>query len=283
ADICVCTDLDEVFEKGWRQKLENAWQKDIKQARYQYNWSLDEKNRPEVSFYNFKIHSRFDFVWKNPVHEYLEYQGQDYKVVFIEDLILNHYPDKNKSRASYLSLLELSVKENPQDSRSWYYLGREYKLLGMWDKSIKTLKKYLELDTSTWKDERAAALRDIAKCYLNKSDYSNAYQYYWKAIYENPSIRETYAEFAQVAYYNEDYLTVANMAKKAFRIKSRSKNYISESFAWDWTLPDIAAIACYNLKQYDQALKYAKIAYELNPDDQRLKDNYEFIKSIIKN
>ncbi|HEY8390481.1 MAG TPA: glycosyltransferase, partial [Clostridia bacterium] len=46
ADICVCTDLDEVFEKGWRQKLENAWQKDIKQARYQYNWSLDEKNRP---------------------------------------------------------------------------------------------------------------------------------------------------------------------------------------------------------------------------------------------
>ena len=24
ADICVCTDLDEVFESGWREKLENA-------------------------------------------------------------------------------------------------------------------------------------------------------------------------------------------------------------------------------------------------------------------
>ena len=25
ADICVCTDLDEVFEPGWRKKLENVW------------------------------------------------------------------------------------------------------------------------------------------------------------------------------------------------------------------------------------------------------------------
>ena len=25
-DICVCTDLDEVFEKGWRKRLEEAWQ-----------------------------------------------------------------------------------------------------------------------------------------------------------------------------------------------------------------------------------------------------------------
>ena len=24
-DICVCTDLDEIFESGWRKKLENIW------------------------------------------------------------------------------------------------------------------------------------------------------------------------------------------------------------------------------------------------------------------
>lgn len=24
-DICVCTDLDELFEPGWRKKLEEAW------------------------------------------------------------------------------------------------------------------------------------------------------------------------------------------------------------------------------------------------------------------
>ena len=28
ADICVCVDLDEKFEPGWREKLEKAWQSD---------------------------------------------------------------------------------------------------------------------------------------------------------------------------------------------------------------------------------------------------------------
>ena len=27
ADICVCTDLDELFTKGWRKELECVWQK----------------------------------------------------------------------------------------------------------------------------------------------------------------------------------------------------------------------------------------------------------------
>ena len=26
-DICVCTDIDEMLESGWREKLENAWEK----------------------------------------------------------------------------------------------------------------------------------------------------------------------------------------------------------------------------------------------------------------
>jgi len=26
-DICVCTDLDEIFEEGWREKLERIWKK----------------------------------------------------------------------------------------------------------------------------------------------------------------------------------------------------------------------------------------------------------------
>ena len=38
-DICVCTDLDEVFEPGWRKKLEEQWTKDATRARYNYNWS----------------------------------------------------------------------------------------------------------------------------------------------------------------------------------------------------------------------------------------------------
>ena len=36
-DICVCTDLDEVFNKGWRKELEKIWKKDTTRCRYIYN------------------------------------------------------------------------------------------------------------------------------------------------------------------------------------------------------------------------------------------------------
>ena len=40
ADICVCTDLDEVFHPGWRNALEAAWVPGTTQATYRYTWSF---------------------------------------------------------------------------------------------------------------------------------------------------------------------------------------------------------------------------------------------------
>ena len=41
ADICGCTDLDEVFTTGWRDKLEKQWGKNTKQAKYRYDWNYN--------------------------------------------------------------------------------------------------------------------------------------------------------------------------------------------------------------------------------------------------
>ena len=70
-DVCVCTDLDEVFESGWRKKIEQSF-KNANRLRYKYNWSLDEQNRPIVSFLYEKIHDRKHYKWIYPVHEILK-------------------------------------------------------------------------------------------------------------------------------------------------------------------------------------------------------------------
>lgn len=49
-DICVCTDLDEVFRPGWRAALERAWRPGTEQLRYSYIWSFDEHGRPGTEF-----------------------------------------------------------------------------------------------------------------------------------------------------------------------------------------------------------------------------------------
>ena len=107
ADICVCTDLDEVFVKGWREQLEQTWTKDTSRLLYTYNWSLDENNNPKVTFFREKIHSRNDYEWIYPVHEIPHFIGTNEVTKTNENIILNHYPDNTKSRSSYLKLLEL--------------------------------------------------------------------------------------------------------------------------------------------------------------------------------
>ena len=108
-DICVCVDLDEVFLPGWREELEKVWCDNTTRLRYIYNWSL-VKEKPTVSFYYEKIHARNGYKWIHPVHEVLKYEGRE-NVVTTDKIVLNHYPDATKSRSSYLSLLELSIKD----------------------------------------------------------------------------------------------------------------------------------------------------------------------------
>ena len=184
-DICVCTDLDEVFLKGWRSSLEEVWQENTTRLAYNYNWSLDKNNKPIINFYIEKIHSRNDYTWTHPVHEVLSYIGDKEEIKLTTDLItLNHYPDKTKSRSSYLPLLELSIKEDPTDDRNMHYLGREYMYHGYFNKAIDTLIKHLSLKSATWHDERAASMRFIARCYTNLERYREAKMWYKEAIKE---------------------------------------------------------------------------------------------------
>ena len=176
ADICVCTDLDEVFESGWRTELENTLN-NSDSLRYKYNWSIDDFDKPIVTFLYEKIHSRNNYEWIYPVHEILKCSKENEVVVTNENITLNHYPDHTKSRSSYLPLLELSVQENPNNDRNLHYLGREYMYYGKWQESIDTLIKHINLPTSTWAEERSASMRFISRGYLhlNRKDEAK----YW--------------------------------------------------------------------------------------------------------
>src|SRR5699024_7643609 len=122
-----------------------------------------------------KIHARQNYKWTHPVHEVLSYIGdKKEKKITTDKITVNHYPDNTKSRNSYLPLLELSVKEDPDDDRNMHYLGREYMYYGENEKAIDTLIKHLQLPRATWKDERCASMRFIARCYTRLKRYNEA-------------------------------------------------------------------------------------------------------------
>ncbi len=277
-DICVCTDLDEVFEKGWRKKLEKNWTKNTTRARYTYNWSLDSNNKPITTFYTEKIHSRNNYKWTHPVHEILETDKKE-NAITIDSIILNHYPDHNKSRKSYLPLLELSVKEDPKDDRNMHYLGREYMYYERWEDCINTLKKHLTLKKATWKDERSASMRFISRCYKKLDNYEEAKKWLDKAIKETPYLRDPLVERAFLAYDEKNYEDVEKYCLKALKIKYHLKTYINEPFSWNETIYDLLSISNYYQERYNYAVYFIDIAIQYNPNDKRLLNNKKLFET----
>ena len=279
-DICVCIDLDEVIEPGWRDKLENLWDDKTTRLKYNYNWLLDKNNKPQVNFYIEKIHSRNDYKWAHPVHEILENINNNECVKTTDEITINHYPDKNKSRSSYLNLLELSVKEDPTDDRNMHYLGREYMYNKRYEEAINTLIKHLSLEKATWKDERSASMRFISRCYRGLQRYDEAKIWLDKAIKETPYLREAYVEKAMLNYELKEWIQVVENLQRALIIETHQKTYINEIFAWNETIYDLLSIAYFNLGAKKLSLEYINKALKLAPDNERLINNKNIISGL---
>lgn len=285
-DICVCTDLDEVLIPGWRETLEKLWEDSLTRLRYHYNWSFDENGNPSICFYIEKIHCRNGFKWTHPVHEILSYDGKELMKT-TDDIIVNHYPDSTKSRASYLPLLELSVEESPMDDRNVHYLGREYMFYGRWNECIDTLIRHLSLPTAIWKDERAASMRFIARSYQALNRYEEAKMWLEKAIKEAPHLRDALVERALLAYKQSNFEEVIKYCNEALKITSHEKTYINEPFSFDHTIYDLLSIAYYELGNIKESKENIDIALTYLPKDERLLKNKEIIdntynKEVLK-
>ena len=276
-DLCVCTDIDEVFNEGWRKIIEDNYKPGITRIKYTYNWFI-ENNIPKVFFWSEKIHIRKNFKWIYPVHEILKYDG-DEKDLYLDNIILNHYPDNTKSRKQYLKLLELSVKENPGNERTLHYLGREYMYYSKWDKSIKILLKHL--DISKWDLEKNASMRFIARCYKNKQNIVESRKWYEKAIELCPYMRDAYIELAFLEYEQKNYDEVIKLCDNALKITDCKKLYINEVFSWDHTVYDLLSLAYYYKGNYKESFKNINKALEIT-NDERLVKNKNIIKKELK-
>lgn len=277
-DVCVCTDLDEVFTKGWRKQLEQVWTQGINRAKYRYVWNYNQDGSEGYIFYSDKIHSRNGFYWTHPVHEVLSTK-ENINAVLIPNVTLEHHADIYKSRSQYLQLLELSIKEDPHDDRNMHYLGREYMYNGLWQKAIDTLKRHLNMPSAVWKEERCASMRYIAKCEQNLNHLEMCEFYLKLAICECPTKREAYFELAKFYYEKEKWLDCAINLYSLLNIKIRELTYISDPICWSYIPYDMLSICNYYLSNKNEAIYYANIAYQMNKEE-RILENIKLFKKM---
>ena len=278
-DLCVCTDLDEVFRPGWRSALERAYAPEYNQYRYRYTWNFLPDGSEGHVFYAEKIHCRHGFCWRGPVHEVLFCPNT--RVRTVDGMQLNHLADPRKSRGQYLPLLELAVREEPENDRYCHYLGREYLFHRRWDDAIRLLKRHLALPTARWADERCASMRFLARCCREKQDLPGAEQWLLRAVAEAGHLREPWIELAELMMEARDWSGVTFAAERALRIKTRTDTYITEARAWGSLPWDLLSLGCYYTGRFADAKKASEEAVALEPDNHRLRENLRLIRNRV--
>jgi glycosyltransferase involved in cell wall biosynthesis len=272
-DVCVSVDMDEVLYPGWRESLESQWG-DANHGRFLYTWNHDEDGNDGLTFWYEKIHARYGYRWKHPVHEIIVPDRIEEKYVDVHGFQLHHFADPTKSRSQYLDLLALSVKEDPHNDRNAFYYARELMFYNHNEEATKEFKRHLSLPTAVWKPERAAGMRYLAKV----DDPENAEMWLKMATDECPDNREPWIELAQHYYRNSEWEKCLPTAQRALSIEVRDYNYLSEAWAWGPEPYDLAAISSYHLGLKEDAIRYGEKALELAPDDGRLMNNVVWYK-----
>lgn len=125
-------------------------------------------------------------------------------------------------------------------------------------------------------------MRYIARSYWAKGEAGQARDWYLRAITEAPHLREPYMDLARMLYETEEWEGVLYFTACALAVTVRPRSYICEAEAWGSLPHDLRAIAFYRMGSYPEALEEAERAADLEPDNQRLRENRRIIARRVQ-
>ena len=220
ADLCVCSDLDDIWPAGWRNRLEQQWRGEDC-LRYKLLTSNGE-------VWADKIHTRNDWYWEHPCHEILEWLRVDKPPKKdVTDIEVRHCPDQAKVR-NYLPLLEMDAWTNPENARALHYLGREYMYQGRWNEALGFLQKSVKHET--WLEQKGASYRFMSRCAYRTGNTAAAVSWLYQAIATYPG-RESFVDMAWLCYQNQEWAGAVYFVDQALKI-TKPGSYPSEYAAW---------------------------------------------------
>ncbi|UCI19169.1 hypothetical protein FJ970_29810 [Mesorhizobium sp. B2-1-8] len=274
-DVCCTMDMDRYLEPGWRAKLEAAWTSDMTnlfcRVSYRENVGspLELRGWPAKNF-----HRRWGYRFKRPVHEALVFSEEEVGGI-CDEIVMCEVQDCSKAtRSNYLPLMELAHQEDPDDSQISFWLGRDYMWANRLDLGIQLLLRYLALPSSNWSEERSEAMRYLARMQPDK-------RMFWleTARMEAPHRREIWLDLAEDFYSRGDWLNLLWACTNGIEKTHRTGSYLDDRQCWGSRLFDLGSIASSHLEVMGRAIEWGTQAIELDPNDQRLKDNLDlFVK-----
>lgn len=290
ANILLCTDFDERFTtSGWANLIKSNWTEDTWRGHYLYIWSHTNIGNAGDAFWYDKLHTR-KYKWVFPVHEVLcpiegmdtmnqEYEG--HLIEFNDSIILEHYPDENKTR-DYLNLLHLRLEENPEDSYSYFLLGREYGILNDYNNCIKYFEEALNLEDIKYRKlTEYCILGYLGDIYASLGNLSLSAYYYNRQIEKDPTYREPYFNLADIYNRLRLYETAITFVKAGIERSFRHYDWTERSICWNGMADDLLSVSYYYLNLPREGLSHAIKALQFDPMNERIQKNYLALLELI--
>ncbi|TRC73911.1 glycosyltransferase [Mesorhizobium sp. WSM4307] len=271
-DVCCTMDMDRFLEPGWRPKLEAAWTPETTALYCQtvYRSSVDDPT-PLRSWPAKNFHHRWGYRFKRPVHEALFFTGDREVTTNSNDIVMFEVQDLTKpTRSSYLPLMEVAHKEDPDDAQICFWLGRDLMWANQQERAVQLLERYLELPTSKWAEERSEAMRYIARMRPEQK-----LSWLDKARMEAPHRREIWLDLAEEFHGKADWLNLFWASTNGIEKTYRTGSYLDDANCWGFRLYDLGAIAAWRLNVMDRAVEWGQRALNLDPENNRLKNNLQ--------
>lgn len=265
-----CTDIDETLAPGWAEAYKKAifnCKGRFQHILYKYSWNHDEFGNPgRVFWYDKTILNYGGWTWGGPVHEWQTFKKGSPELkasnIYIDDgstIWLHHYPDDTKSRGSYLGLLELRVKETPDDLNAYAYLHREQLFHGLYEEAIKTATwLYIKAKKMNqgYNDLMSNTSLSLASYYDHVGLEEEAEFFYKRAIKYESRLKDSYMKYAQFLSYHGRPLEALDQIRISKQKAVRLNDWRELDYMWSqWKESQIKADAYCWLGDYELAWK----------------------------
>ena len=275
ADVCVSMDIDAHMSSDWRAEIESCWSAGATRMRYTYLTHRGD-GRVERQYRSDHIHARLGYSWVGPACETLVATGRE-TVIAARGLTMFGTAPTGKYGLEHLPLLQLGHLEDPSNANMLFCLAREHAQNNLREEAVEHFKKYLDLASATWPDQRSEAM-----IWLSRLMPHDRLRWLRSSIVEAPLRREAWIQLADYYYEKNEWVNLYAAALDGCHSARDSRNQLDGSIGSDAKLWDLAGLGAWNIGLKPESLDLFAEAHRLEPDNHRITNNYNTVEAVVK-
>lgn len=212
--------------------------------------------------------------WKGRIHEDLLQKRQcTWSQIPATEALRIHTAKKEDNHAHHernIAILEQVRAEEPEEPRTYIYLGRSYTALGRYNEALEALSEFVK--RSGWDEERYEAKCLMGECFERLEKPTEALMAFSDALLEDERCPKAYVFKARIYLAQEDYKNVLVMLGLAQSIKDPKPGLVQLPNLLDRDAPAMAAVAHMHLGNYEDSYTLAAGLKERFKRDKHIND-----------